>query len=194
MKAYNDFRAEKASSGREILPAGGYVCTVKSVKIDEYHNDFGDTQYLVLAIDVSEGQFAGFFEKDYKQNTNDDKKWRGTYRIRIPSDDGTEQDSWTKRTFGNFIWAVQESNPGYTWSWDEKTLKGKKLGVLYRNKEWEYNGKTGWTTEAAGSASVDDIRAGNFKPLKDKPLKDKPLQTAPQFTEEPAGGSDDLPF
>ena len=184
MKAYNDFKAEKVSSGREILPAGGYVCDIKSAKEDKGQ--------LVMAIEVAEGQYAGFWKKDYDQNTNDDKKWRGTFRLWIPRDDGTEQDAWTKRSFGNFIWAVQESNPGYTWNWDEKTLKGKKIGVIYRNREWEYNGNTGWTTEAGGAASVDDIRAGNFKPLKDRPLKNKPVQT-PQFTEE-ASNEDDLPF
>ena len=193
MKAFAGFKAEKASSGREILPAGGYVCDIKSAKVEEYRG--GEFSALVLAIEVAEGQYAGFWKKDYDQNTNDDKKWRGTYRISIPKDDGTEQDGWTKRTFGNFIWCIQESNPGYTWNWDEKTLKGKKLGVLYRNKEWEFDGKTGWTTEAAGSVSVDDIRSGNFKPLKDKPLKDKPKEDSrPQFTEEPAGDENDLPF
>ena len=194
MKAFAGFKAEKASAGREVLPAGGYVCDIKSAKVEEYKG--GEYSALVLAIEVAEGQYAGFWKKDYDQNTNDDKKWRGTYRIIIPKDDGTEQDGWTKRTFGNFIWCIQESNPGYTWNWDEKSLKGKKLGVLYRNKEWEFGDKTGWTTEAAGSVSVDDIRSGNFKPLKDKPLKDKAkasTASAPQFTEE-AANEDDLPF
>ena len=196
MKAFNGFKAEKAAGSREILPAGGYVCEIKTAKVEEYHSSKGDFSSLVLAIDVAEGQFAGFFKKDYEQNTNEDKKWRGRYAISIPRDDGSEQDSWTKRTFNNFIWAVQESNPGFTWEWDEKKLKGKKLGVLFRNKEWEYNDKSGWTTEAAGSVSVEDIRTGNFKPLKDKALnKDKPKEeTKPQFTEEPASNEDDLPF
>ena len=195
MKAWNDFKAEKASNGREILPAGGYVCDIKTAKVEEYHTGKGDFSALVLAIEVAEGQYAGFWKKDYDGNTNDDKKWRGTYRISIPKDDGSEMDGWTKRTFGNFIWCIQESNPGYTWNWDEKTLKGKKIGVLYRNKEWEYNDKTGWTTEAAGSATVEDIRSGNFKPLKDKPLKNKgTAATAPVFTEETVDSEDSLPF
>ena len=196
MKKFEGFEAKKATSGREHLPAGGYVCDIKSAKVEEYHSDKGDFSALILAIEVAEGQYAGFWKKDYDQNTNDDKKWRGTYRISIPRDDGTEQDAWTKRSFGNFIWAVQESNPGYTWDWDEKKLKGKKVGVLYRNKEWEMNDKTGWSTEAAGSACVEDIRTGSFKPLKDKPLKKKEnaAPSAPVFTEEPAEDENDLPF
>ena len=51
--------------------------------------------------------------------------------------------------------------------------------------------RTGWTTEAAGSESIDNIREGKFKMLKDKPLPEKPV-SAPVFTEEEDDG--DLPF
>ena len=190
MRAYKDFRAEKASGSREILPAGGYVCEIKSAKEEVF--DWGSR--LALAIDVVEGEYAGFFKKDFDGNDREDRKWRGIYRISIPKDDGSEMDGWTKRTFNNFIWAVQESNPGYTWNWDEKTLKGKKLGVIYRNREWEVDGKTGWTTEAGGAASVEDIRTGKFKPLKDKPLKNRPVQNAGGSAPDTVDSSDDLPF
>lgn len=191
MKQFSGFEAKRASGGRAILPAGGYVCEIKTAKVEEYQN--GAFSSLVLAIDVAEGEYAGFFCKDYDGNDREDKKWRGRYSVNIPTDDGSERDGWTKRTFGNFIWAVQESNPGYVWNWEEKTLKGKKIGVIFRNKEWEYNGKTGWTTEAGGSASIEDIRTGSFRPLKDKPLKNRSeSHTAP--APETADSEDDLPF
>jgi len=194
MKAFNGFEAKKQGGSREILPVGGYVCEIKSAKEEVYNSSNGEFRFLVLAIDVAEGEYAGFWKKDYDGNTADDKKWRGTFRISVPKDDGTEQDGWTKRTFGNFIWAIQESNPGYTWNWDEKTLKGKKLGVLYRNKEWEIDGKTGWTTEAAGAISVEDCRAGKFKMLKDKPLKDRPAQSHTAAVPDTVDDSEELPF
>lgn len=188
MKAYNDFKAEKAGGSREILPAGGYVCNILSAK----EETFSWGSRLALAIDVAEGDYAGFFKKDFDSNDREDKKWRGIYRINIPKDDGSEMDGWTKRSFGNFIYSVQESNPGYSWNWDEKTLKGKKLGVLYRNREWEMNGRTGWTTEAAGSCTVEDIRNKTFRSLKDKPLKNRPEASAasPDSVEDES----DLPF
>lgn len=194
MKAFNGFEAKKQGGSREILPVGGYVCEIKSAKEEVYNSSNGEFRFLVLAIDVAEGEYAGFWKKDYDGNTADDKKWRGTFRISVPKDDGTEQDGWTKRTFGNFIWAVQESNPGYVWNWDEKTLKGKKLGVLYRNKEWEMNGNTGWTTEAGGAISVEDCRAGKFKPLKDKPLKNRPAQGQTAAVPDTVDDSEELPF
>ena len=189
MREFKGFEAKKVGGGREILPAGGYVCEIKSAKEETY--SWGSR--LVLAIEVVEGEYAGFWKRDFDGNDRDDKKWRGIYRISVPSDDGSVQDAWTKRTFGNFIWAVEESNPGYRWNWDEKTLKGKKLGVLYRNYEWAMDDRTGWSTEAAGAVSVEDCRAGKFRLPKDRPLKNKPVQeqTTPDAT---AADEDDLPF
>ncbi len=188
MKKYSDVKAERPSGGREMLPAGGYVCDILSARVES--GEWGDT--LIIAHDVAEGDYKGIFKRDYDNNTREDKKWRGTFRIRLPKDDGTEQDAWKKRSLGNFIWAIEESNPGYTWNWDEKTLKGKKLGLLYRNKEWQMGDRTGWTTEAISSTSVDDIREGKFRIPKDKPLANKVVADAPVFTEDVDDG--ELPF
>lgn len=169
MKAFNGYKAKKQGGAREILPAGGYVA--KILNAEEKRYDWGDV--LLISFDISEGERTGFFNKDYQENANEDKKWRGTYRLPIPKDDGSERDDWTKNTFGGAMWAIEESNLGYAWSWDEKTLKGKTVGVLFRNKEWEMNGNTGWTTECCKLESADDIRNGKFRMPKDKPLKNK---------------------
>ena len=76
MKKYSDFKAERSSSGRETLPAGGYVCKILSAKVES--NDWGDT--LVIAHDVCEGDYAGIFQRDFSNNDREDKRWRGTYR------------------------------------------------------------------------------------------------------------------
>lgn len=188
IKKYDGFSATKTSTGREILPAGGYVCEIKSSKQEVY--SWGSR--LVLMIEVAEGEYKDFWRRDYDQNTNEDRKWRGVYRISLPKDDGSEQDAWTKRSFNNFIYSVQESNPGYVWAWDETTLKGKKIGVLYRNREWEMNGRTGWTTEAAGAVTVEDCRAGKFRLPKDRPLTNRPEPDAPVPVD--TTDNDDLPF
>lgn len=187
MKEFKDFKAERSGGGREILPAGGYVCQIMSAKVES--SEWGDT--LIIAHDVCEGEYSGLFKRDYDGNTMENKKWRGTFRLRLPKDDGSEQDGFKKRSFNNFIWAIEQSNPGYSWAWDEKTLKGKKVGLLYRNKEWEMGDRRGWTTEAAGSDSIDNIRNGKFKMLKDKALPVK--ESAPVFTEMDSE-EDSLPF
>ena len=191
MQKIKDFKAERSSSGRETLPAGGYVCQIISAKVDS--NEWGET--LVVAHDVCEGDYEGIFKRDFENNDREDKKWRGTFRLKLPKDDGSEQDAWKKRSFSNFIWAVEQSNPGFTWDWDEKKLKGKKVGLIYRNEEWEMNGRSGWTTKAAGSESIDNIREGKFRLLKDKPLPEARKAAAAQtFTELDDGDDGELPF
>ena len=188
MKRY-DVKPEKPSGGRETLPAGGYVCNILSARVES--GDWGDT--LVIAHDVCEGEYKDIFKRDYENNPREDKKWRGTFRLRLPKDDGTEQDGWKKRSLSNFLWAIEQSNPGFAFNWDEKSLKGKKIGLIYRNKEWAYNDRTGWTTEAAGTESIDNIREGKFRQLKDKPLANKPVSVETTF-EELTDTEDQLPF
>lgn len=100
-----------------------------------------------------------------------------------------------KRTFGNAIWAIEESNPGYKWDWIEAALKGKTVGVLFREREWEWDGKTGMTTEACTFVSVDDIRANNFKMPRPKMLNKATSQTANSTSfSAPDDLNSDLPF
>ena len=138
IKPYNGAKAAKFAN-REPLPRGGYVLKIISAKTEDY--DWG--QKLILAVDVCEGEHKGFFERDFKANTNEDKKWRGTYRINVPNEGGQYFETQQK-SFNNFIACVEESNSGYHWDWDESKLKGKLIGGLWRNKEWEMNGKTVW--------------------------------------------------
>ena len=165
IRGYNNYSAKKSVS-REPLPAGGYVCRILDVKLQNY--TWGDV--IVLSLDVVEGQYKDFFRKDYQAQSGEDKKWRGTLRLNIPKDDGSEKDAWTKRTFENAMWAFEASNPGYHFDWDEQKLKNLLVGVLYRNREWEKNGNRGWTTESCAATSVDDVRSGSYKMPKDKPL------------------------
>ena len=166
IKQFSDFKAERPAAARETLPAGGYVGKILSVEEQAY--SWGSV--LLFSFDIIEGRYKNFFADDYKANTRENKKWRGTYRLNLPKDDGSEKDQWNKRTFGNAIWAFEESNPGFTWGWDEQALKGKLVGLLFRNKEWSMNGRKGWTTECCALTNIEDIREGNFRTPLDKPL------------------------
>lgn len=195
IKPYNGAKAAKFVS-REPLPRGGYVLKIISAKAEDY--DWG--QVLILAIDVCEGEHKGFFERDYKANTNEDKKWRGTYRINVPNE-GSQYFASQQKSFNNFIACVEESNSGYHWDWDESKLKGKLIGGLWRNKEWEMNGKTGWTTECCSVTDIASIREGNFKLPADKPLANKVVSNGIFDAIQGSGvetssevDEDDLPF
>lgn len=166
MKPFNGAKAERRAQ-REKLPAGGYIAKILDAKEVEY----GWGTVLLISFDIVEGEYKDFFRKDYSAQQQEDKKWHGTYRLVEPKDDGSEKDGWTKNTFNNAIWAWEKSNSGYHWDWNEAGLKGKMVGVLFRNREWEMNGNTGWTTECCDFTDVASIRGNTFKVPKDKPLK-----------------------
>ncbi|MEG1075000.1 MAG: hypothetical protein RSF84_07655, partial [Ruthenibacterium sp.] len=131
----------KASAERVALPVGAYLCKILGAKVADYTDKTGN-QYskLEMAFDITEGEYAGHFQRDFDAQTQEDKKWKGVLRQYIAKDDGTQQDEWTKSNFKAMVDAVEESNVGYHFDWDEKSLKGKAVGCLFRNTQWVMDG------------------------------------------------------
>ena len=163
----NNWNEVKEFNDRQKLPLGAYVCKVKRAAVQA--NEFGEQ--LCIVFDIVEGEFSGFYNDDFKNNNSENKKWKGVLRLFVPKDDGSEKDEWTKRSFKGMVTAFEKSNPGYKWNWDEASLTGKLIGILFRNEEWEYDGKTGWTVRPFRAISVDSVRSEDFTLPKDKPLK-----------------------
>ena len=198
MKKLNGYEAAQTYSDQERLPVGGYVLKILDVKYQE--NSWGDV--IILSFDIEEGEHKGFYAANYRAQTQEDKKWKGTYRLRVPKDDGSEQDNWTMRRFKTVISNFEESNQGYHWNWDEQTLKGKLIGALFNNKEYSFNGREGFFTNCHSLVTVEKIRSGKFEIPADTLLKDKPAPKnmagatpdADGFMNIPDGIDEDLPF
>lgn len=191
MKQFSGYAPQKMQI-KEQLPVGAYISVIKDAKVVNYSN--GDV--LVLMVDIAEGEQKDFFLRDFRAQDSENKKWRGTLRINIPTDDGTDRDATTKRIFNDAIACIEESNPGYRWDWDETSLKGKRIGHLSRSSEWSFNGKTGWRTELCYIKSIDDIRNGKYQMPSPKPLnKTSDVGfTSDSFRSLDSQGDDDLPF
>lgn len=175
MKPVNNWDQVKAASDRQQLPKGGYVCRIMNGEIKTYNGTKGTFERLEISIDVAEGEFKDFYATDYRGQNQEDKKWRGVLRLYVPKDDGSDMDEWTKSKLKAATNAVEDSNQGYHWDWNEAGLKGKLVGCLIRNEEWEYNGRTGWNTKPFKLVPVSDIKNGKFEIPKDKPLNKKHL-------------------
>ena len=193
IKQYEGFAPKAPSTKPDDLPAGAYEAVIKAARVED--TAYGG-QRLILALDVIAGEHAGHYQKrfDYDSaNGNFTPKWKGTFRQSIPTGDGSEKDGWTRRSFEGAIWAIEQSNPGYQWNWDEKSLTNLKVGISVRNKEWEYNDMTGWTTEIGRLENIAEVQAGKVKLMKDKPLPSKP-----NTPDAPSGftpvETDNLPF
>jgi hypothetical protein len=169
IKRPNNWNEVQEFTERAKLPVYAYVCRIKKGVVQ--NNGYGDQ--LCLLFDINEGEYKDFFQKDFNANTQQDKKWKGVLRLWLPKEDGSEKDEWTKSTLKGMVTSGEKSNPGYVWNWDENTLAGKNIGILFRNEEWEYEGKSGWTARPFRTLSVDSVRNGDFQIPKDKPLKNK---------------------
>lgn len=195
MKPFSNYNETQTYSERPSLPAGGYVAKIKKAAVRTYKGQSGTFDKLEIAFDISEGEYKGFFDNDLKAQTGEDKKWKGVLRLFVPTDDGSEKDNKTKSIFKGNIEAVEDSNSGYHWDWEEKNLAGKTVGVIFRNEEWEYEGKSGWKAHPFKFISASKIREGKFTLPKDKPLNNS---TALFQTKLPAGveiiDDDDAPF
>ena len=195
IKRPNNWDNVQIFSDRPKLPVGAYVCRIKKASVQ--NNGYGDK--LCVLFDIEDGEYSGYFSEEFKANQREDKKWKGVLRQFIPKDDGSDKDEWTKSAFKGLITSIENSNRGYTWNWDETTLSGKLVGIIFRNEEWEYNGKTGWAVRPFRATSVDTVQDGTYTIPADKPLKKKTDDCHTDPAEIPAfqtlnDDDSDLPF
>lgn len=194
IKHFGDYDKVQGYQDRPQLPVGGYVMRIMGAEVKE--NRIG--QYVQVSMDIAEGQYKDFFADDYRaQDAN--KKWHCNYLLNVPLDDGSEKDGWTKRRFKTFTEALEASNDGYHFDWDEKRFKGLMIGGLFNIREWKTDdGQRGRSTNLAQVCSVEKIRTGKYKLPKDQLLKDSDSADS-SSTNTTSGGftvvhDDDLPF
>ena len=195
MRRYNNYDKAKVITETERLPIGGYVCKILNVEYQD-NSSRGYNDNIILSFDIAEGEYKDFYAKQYRNQQTEDKKWKGNFRMRCAEDDGSEQDGWTMNRFKTNIHAFEESNKGFTWNWEEQTLKGKLIGIVFNNKEWEMNGRSGFYTNAHHLVSVEDIRNGKFKIPADQLLENRNGGLSDEgFMDIPDSVDDDaLPF
>lgn len=192
IKEFKDFKTTQAYTETKQLPRGGYVCRIVGAKAEE--NSDGN-QYVKIAFDIAEGEYKDFFQDKFDQNTNEDKKWSGVYTLNVPKDDGTEKDTWTKRRFKTFTNALEDSNNGYHFDWDETKFKDKLVGMIFNYREYEFNGMTGMTPNVARVAAAEEIRKGEYKIPQDRLLEKKKVSEISEFVNVPESAkNEEIPF
>ena len=164
MKAFNGFKSEASGKSFEQLPPGAYVAQIKAVKMEGQEPD----QTLILRLDVSEGEYEGYYTKRYIHDTKNEKsrypaKYKGDFRIRIPNENNKKAmyPESDLRRFNDAIYRIEQSNAGYHWDWNEDGLKGLTVGMSVR--QGTYNG-SGYT-KIARLEIADDVRRGLVKEM-----------------------------
>lgn len=189
--------AQRAGSSR--LPKGAYVCKILGVKYEEGKG--GTNDFIKVQFDITEGEYAGFFKKQYEESTADNKKFKGQTTIWIPADDGSENDGYTKNTFAKWTNALEESNEGYNWDWDEKKWKDKAVGIVFGETGTVIEGKEIVYTDARYPVAVEKVRSGKAGEAKFKAKNGYTgsgstgsSNSNPDFINVPLDTDEELPF
>lgn len=177
---YKEAATAAKNTGAKKLPKGAYAAKILGVKLEE------EKYLLTVQFDLTDGEFKDWFQKQFEANTDENKKYKGTVKIWLPKEDGTEKDQWTKNTFARWTNALEESNSGYHWDWDEKKWKGKKIGLVFGETGTIISGKKVVYTEVHYPVAV-----GEIKDIKPESIKFK-SKNGYDTTPEKADGSADF--
>lgn len=200
MKQFNGY-ADAAKNARLAggakLPAGTYVAKIMNVKYVPGEN--GNSDRIDLQFDIAEGEYKGFFKKQYEENTQEDKKWKGKTSIYVPKDDGSEKDEWTKNSFAKWTNALEDSNSKYKWDWDESKWKGLSIGLMFALTGNVIEGKEVTYTEVRYPMSVENAKKPDVKipDIKKRNGYTGAKASAPvdnSFVNVPDGVEEEIPF
>ena len=153
----------------EQLPKDAYVLKILGAKEEKSKNS--DSSYISIAFDIAEGEYAGFYDKQFQANTSEDKKWPNDaiFRITIPTDE-SKDFIWTN--YNSFFADLEDSNSGFVFGGDLKTLRGKFIGGKFHIEQNEYEGTVYDHTRMKWSCVADDVRQGKAGKLPNDKLID----------------------
>lgn len=123
-----DMTNVQETTGFDRPEAGAYICKITAVE------DLPAKEYLKVTYDIAEGKYAGYYTKTREEHP--DWAWTGAYSKSYK----TSALSFFKR----FCTAVSRSNGNFVFDGgavnsDERTLVGKKIGLLFQEEEYYGN-------------------------------------------------------
>lgn len=137
---------------REVLELGGHEVIIKNAY--EYTGQSGNTSLKVEVDIAGNDKQAGFFQRQYDNNMMVDRKWPNGACKYI----SLKEDENCIALFKGFTTAVENSNPGYVWNFDEKSLINKKLCGVFALEEYEkQDGTIGTAVKLSQFRSLDKL-------------------------------------
>lgn len=163
---------------------GAYICIIENVE------DISEKEYLKVTYDIAEGEFKGYYHE--MRENNPEWSWAGAYT--------KSYKPTALPMFKRFCTSVSRSNGNFVFDGgkvnsDEKTLIGKKVGLLFREEEYYGNdGEKKTKLSVAGEFSVDKL-AEQKVPAK-KMLKEEGAKSAADagFVNVPNGVPNEVGF
>lgn len=190
-KNYNDI-PEFTDSVK--LPVGAYE--VKILRAEEQTGQNNNCA-LCLLFDISDGDYKDYYKQKFnadKKSYPTDAKYKGVLRLWYPN--GGEYDDNNEKRIKTALERIKTSNNlnvDFTQEWDGAKLKGCKVGMVFQDKEWDYNGSRGMTAQPYQIITLDALRDGKFTIPKPKYLNGSAPATTSAAVDD-ITDDDDLPF
>lgn len=167
----------------EQLELGGHEVVIKNAY--EYTGKTGNVS-LKIEVDIAgKDKQVGFYQKQYDNNISSDRKWPSGACKYV----SLKEDENCIALFKGFTTAVENSNPGYKWNFDEQTLIGKKLCGVFGLEEFEkQDGKIGTTVKLVQFRSLDKLKDVQIPKVK---LIDDTYVTIEEYQKRQNSKSDD---
>ena len=168
MKRINNWENIQESTSFKRLTPNGYIVNILKVE------DHPDKEYLKIYFDIVKGDDKGYFKKQYDGDTRKERKWpnAGTF-IRSYKDSAASM-------FKGFINAIEKSNKGYQWNFDEKTLVNKVVGLIIADEQYQnQKGQVRVRNYVAAVRSIETIEKGEYEIPALKELTTTKTTTAP---------------
>ena len=155
------------------LPAGIYGVKITNVV------DVPEKEYLEVYCDITKGEYANYFKTLVDSGLKDTSRSIRSYKTNALS------------FFKGFITAVEKTNAGYKWDWDEKKLIGKNVIGVFGEEEYLKDGEVKVGTKLVEFRSLEAYQQGRIKvpELKKLPETEVLSETTPTAID-----LSDLPF
>lgn len=144
------------------LPAGIYG--VRITKVVDHPNE----EYLEIHSDIVKGEYANYFKTLEESGMKDTSTHLRSYKTKaLPF-------------FKAFVTAVEKTNPGYHWDWDEQKLVGKNVMAVFAEEEYQTkDGNIIVVTNLVEFRSLEAFKEGRITvpPLKKLKPEDVKLPT-----------------
>ena len=186
MKPINNFDTVQATTGEFKKPTpNGYICKITLADDYPFDANTGKGDYLKIEYDIASGEFKDYYTEQYNRFGGD--FWAATmFRSYKETALGM---------FKRFINCIEESNIGYKWNWDEKTLQGKFIGLVIGEEEyWKNDGTIGTRMYVKNVKTVEQIKHGDFKVPELKKLDGVSAPTSVPVGAVADDTDDELPF
>lgn len=145
MKKPDNWENTKAAGEFQRPTAGGYVCRITKV------TDVPDKEYLAIEYDICEGEFKGYGKETLERAGFTPFHFIKSYKQKALS------------FFKAFTDAVEQTNNGFTFAWDERTLVGKGIGLVLGEEEYQKrDGGVGVRLVPVAFKTANEIRNGEF--------------------------------